>query len=114
MKRNGLTVVEFSLIVAIAALIVAISMPAFFQNQQKRRAARCAMTLDAIESASRRHAATSGAFPKRLADLTPTYFSKVPTCPAGGEYKLGTPEGDPPTCSIPSHNLHSPSPRNTP
>ncbi len=104
-RKNGLTAVEATIVVAILALLAAIAMPAYFQNQQKRRAARCAMQLDAMASACRRHAREVGGFPRDLSALVPDYLTAVPECPAGGVYTLGTPEGDPPTCSIPGHSL---------
>jgi Tfp pilus assembly protein PilE len=103
--KNGLTVVEVTILLAILALLAAISLPAFFQNQEKKRAAECAMNLDAIQTACKRQASEQGGYPKALADLVPTYFESIPTCPADGAYQLGTPEGDPPTCSVPGHHL---------
>jgi Tfp pilus assembly protein PilE len=103
--KSGITVVEVSIVVAILLLLAAIALPAFFQNQHKRRAAQCAMNLDAIAVACRRHAQDKGGFPGTLADLVPDYLGKVPACPSGGTYTLGTPIGDPPTCSVPGHSL---------
>lgn len=103
--KNGMTVVEVSILLAIVLLLAAISLPALFQNQQKKQAAACAMNLDAIALASKRHAAEQGGFPASLSALVPAYLNSVPACPAGGTYRLGTPTGDPPTCSIPGHRL---------
>lgn len=100
-----MTVVEVTIVVAILLLLAAIALPAFFQNQQKQRAAACAMNLDAIATACRNHASEKGGFPARLDELVPDYLPAVPACPSGGTYTLGTPEGDPPTCSIPGHHL---------
>ena len=103
--NRGMTVVEVSIVLAILLLLAAISLPAFFQNQQKKRAAECAMNLEAIATACQKHASEKGGFPKRLSDLAPAYLESIPACPSGGTYGLGTPEGDPPTCSIPDHRL---------
>jgi Tfp pilus assembly protein PilE len=103
--KQGMTVVEVSIMLAILLLLAAISLPAFFQNQQKKRAAACAMNLDAIATACKHYAVEKGGFPRTLAELVPTYLKSVPACPSGGAYTLGTPEGDPPTCSIPGHRL---------
>jgi type II secretory pathway pseudopilin PulG len=100
-----MTVVEVTLVTAILLLLAAIALPAFFQNQTRQRAARCGMQLDAISSACRRHASERGGFPRDLSALVPDFLSEVPVCPAGGAYTLGTPEGDPPTCSVPGHHL---------
>ena len=104
-RKNGMTVVEVSILLAILLLLAAISVPALFQNQKKAREAACAMNLDAIASACKRHAAEKGGFPAALEDLAPAFLDPVPICPAGGTYTLGTPEGDPPTCSFPGHHL---------
>ncbi len=104
-RKTGLTVVEVTIVVAILALLAAIALPAFFQNRQKRHAARCGMQLDGIAQACRRYAGEVGGFPRQLGDLVPAYLTEVPSCPSGGAYTLGTPEGDPPVCSIPDHHL---------
>jgi type II secretory pathway pseudopilin PulG len=104
-RTSGMTIVEATIVVAILLLLAAIALPAFFQNQHKRRAAECAMNLDAISVACRRHAAEQGGFPRDLAGLVPAYLQRVPACPAGGAYTLGTPEGDPPACSVPGHHF---------
>ena len=103
--KRGMTLVELSILLAILALLAAISLPAIFQNQENKRAAECAMNLDAIQTACRRQAVEKGEYPKTLADLVPAYFDSLPICPSGGAYLLGTPEGDPPTCSVPGHHL---------
>lgn len=104
-RKHGLTIVEFSIVLALILLIAAISLPALIQNRQKRNAAACAMNLDAIAAACQRHAAAQGGFPATLSDLVPTYLNAVPVCPDGGVYTVGTPEGDPPTCSVAGHRL---------
>jgi type II secretory pathway pseudopilin PulG len=104
-SRSGLTLVEATIVLAMILLLAAISLPAFFKNQDQKREAACVRNLDAIATACRRFAAERGGFPKSLAHLVPDYLPAAPACPAGGTYTLGTPEGDPPTCSIPGHRL---------
>ena len=103
--KSGMSVVEVSITLAILVLILVISVPALFQNQQKKRIAECAMNLDAIATACKKYAAEKDGFPKHLSDLVPAYLESVPACSSGGTYALGTPEGDPPTCSIVEHHL---------
>ena len=103
--KIGMSVVEVSITLAILVLILVISVPALFQNQQKKRIAECTMNLDAVATACKKYAAGKGDFPKHLSDLVPAYLESVPACPSGGTYTLGTPEGDPPTCSIVEHHL---------
>ena len=104
-RRSGITVVEATIVVAILLLLAAIALPAFFQNQTRKRAAECGMTLEAISAACRQHASERGAFPASLETLVPDYLPEMPACPSVGTYTLGTPEGDPPVCSIPGHTL---------
>ena len=103
--KRGLTVVEVTILLAIILLLTAISLPALRQNQQKKQAAECAMNLDAIATACKKYAAEKGGFPATLTELVPDYLPSVPACPAGGTYTLGTPEGDPPTCSVAGHRF---------
>jgi len=104
-RKTGMSVVEATIVLAILLLIAAISAPALRQNLQKKRAAECAMNLDAIDLACKKHAAENGGYPAALSDLVPDYFGSRPSCPSGGAYVLGTPDGDPPTCSVPGHHL---------
>lgn len=103
--NSGMTVVEATIVVAILLLLAAIALPAFFQNQTQQHTAECAMNLEAISQACKRHASEQGGFPENLAALVPEYLPQIPACPSGGEYTLGTPEGDPPVCSTPGHTL---------
>ena len=104
-RKAGMSVVEATIVLAILLLIAAISAPALRQNLQKKRAAACAMNLDAIDLACKKHAAEKGGYPAALADLVPDYLGSLPSCPSGGGYVLGTPDGVPPTCSVPGHRL---------
>ena len=106
MNRNsGMTVVEATIVLAILLLLAAIAVPAFIQNAQKKRAAQCAMHLDAVASACRRYAAEERAYPTNLSSLVPAYLRAVPQCPSGGSYSLGAADSSPPICSIPGHHL---------
>ncbi|MDR0992996.1 MAG: hypothetical protein LBN38_00285 [Verrucomicrobiota bacterium] len=104
-RTHGITFVETSILIAIAALLAAISFPALFRNRQKRQASRCGIQLEAIAMASQRFASEKGGMPSNVEELVPGYALKVLVCPAGGTYTIGTPEGDPPRCSIPGHSL---------
>lgn len=103
--KSGMSIVEVSIVLAILVLLAAISLPTFFQNQKKAREARCAIHLDTLSIACKKYASEQGGFPTGMELLVPEYLKEVPRCPSGGIYTPGTPEGDPPTCSIPSHHL---------
>ena len=104
-RKRGLTVVEVSIALAILLLLAAISMPALVRNREKRRAAECAMNLDAVATACQKYAAENGGFPKELSALVPACLDAVPKCPAGGTYTLGSAESDAPACSVPGHHF---------
>ena len=103
--RSGMTVVELSIVVAITLLMVAISMPALHDNLQRKRAAQCALNLDAIDIACKKFAQDHGGYPPALSSLVPEYLDAIPTCPSGGTYSMGTPDGIPPACTIPGHHF---------
>lgn len=100
-----MTVVEACLVVALVVLVGAIALPALSRNRQRRQAARCAQHLDALSTACKEYAAANGRWPTSQDVLVPALLDAPLACPAGGTYSLGTPEGDPPTCSIPGHSL---------
>lgn len=101
MNRNAsLTVVECSILLALALLIAAISVPALVRNRQKKQTAACAMNLERLSAACRRYAEEKGASPAEFGRLVPTYLETVPSCPAGGVYSPGTPDPGLPVCSL--------------
>ena len=102
--KTGMTVVEAVVATAILLLLAAIALPAYTQNRQKRRAAECAMNLDSIAVATRRHVQETGAFPSSPAALVPTYLRAFPACPAGGAYSLGSPSTPLPSCTVAGHH----------
>lgn len=103
--KRGMSIVECLIIVSIAILVVAISVPAIKQNSQRSKAGRCSNQLDWIRQCSIVYASENGQFPSSLDDLTPNCLPELPVCPSGGAYTLGTADGMPPTCSIPGHSL---------
>ncbi|MBR4189284.1 MAG: type II secretion system protein [Kiritimatiellae bacterium] len=104
-RRRGMTVVEACLLVAIVVLVGVIAVPALFRNKQRRQAAQCAERLEALSTACKEYAAANGKWPSSQGVLVPALLPAPLVCPAGGVYTLGTPEGDPPTCSVPGHAL---------
>jgi competence protein ComGC len=102
-QSSGITAVELLLSLFLAVVLCAIAIPAARATRTKSQTARCVANLAAIDHLSAVHAERHSAFPSSLGEL----FSggTVPSCPAGGTYTLGTPEGDPPRCSVPGHEL---------
>ena len=104
-KRHGMTVVEACLVLALVVLVCVIALPAVSRNKQRRQAAQCAEGLEALSTACKEYAAATGKWPASQNELVPSHLPSPLACPAGGTYTFGTPEGDPPTCSIPGHSL---------
>ena len=104
-RRRGMTVVEACLLVAIVVLVGVIAFPAVFRNRQRKQAAVCSGQLEALSTACKEYAAANGKWPDSQDVLVPEYLAAPLVCPAGGTYTFGSPEGDPPTCSIPGHAL---------
>lgn len=100
-----MTVVEACLVLSIVVLVGVIALPAVSRNRQRRQAARCAQHLETLSTACKEYAAANGKWPSSQDVLVPALLDAPLACPAGGTYSLGTPEGDPPTCSIPGHAL---------
>jgi len=100
---RGFTAVELILAAFLLAVLAAIAIPAARATRAKSQAARCAANLAMIDRLSAVYADRNAAFPASLSDLFAE--GSLPVCPAGGTYTLGTPEGDPPRCSLPGHEL---------
>lgn len=100
-----MTVVEACLVLALVVLVGVIALPAVSRNRQRRQAAQCAARLEALSTACKEYAAANGKWPASQDELVPHHLVAPLACPAGGTYTFGSPEGDPPTCSIPGHAL---------
>ena len=102
-SSSGLTAVELLLSLFLAVVLCAIAIPAARATRTKSQTARCVANLAAIDHLSAVYAERNAAFPASIEVLFAS--NAVPACPAGGTYSLGTPEGDPPRCSVPGHEL---------
>jgi type II secretory pathway pseudopilin PulG len=106
--RSGWSLLEVLLAAFVLLLLAAIALPAFTKTRDQRQTAECAADRDALATACRRYAIERGGWPARAADLVPDFLPAVPVCPADGDIALGTPLGDPPTCTIHAPPLPSP------
>jgi hypothetical protein len=92
----------------IIPLMMAIAIPNFIKARDTAQTNACINNLRQIDAAKQQWALENGkkndAIPTEN-DLTP-YFKnhQMPRCVAGGVYTIG-PVGEPPTCSVPGHQL---------
>ncbi len=88
-----------SLTAAPVGLMAAVAIPSFVNARQRAQGNACINNLRQISGAKDQYALDhNGKAPASLPDLSPTYITRLPVCPAGGTYRLGGLEEDP-ACS---------------
>ena len=93
LNRNGFTLVEIMIVVAIIALLAAIAIPSFMKSRTESRKSACINNLRLIEHAKQQWAtATTGSTATSLptdAQIDGYLKNGHPDCPAGGTYTYG-------------------------
>ncbi len=106
-RREGFTLVEIMIVVAIIGLLAAVAIPNFVKARKSSQTAACIMNLRAIDGAK----ATWALENKKGDNDTPSdadlfgpdkNIRDKPSCPANGTYNLGAVNVKP-TCSVAEH-----------
>jgi prepilin-type N-terminal cleavage/methylation domain-containing protein len=114
-QKNGFTIIEVMIVVAIIALLAAIAIPNFILARQESWRNQCRANLEAINSAKIAACdAASPATPALEGEAGVKLLNKVAKrCPADGTYSVGA-CGQLPTCNIVTHLLTKTEPPKNP
>ncbi len=106
MKKNGFTLVEIMVVVAIIGLLAAFAVPNFAKARQRTQRQVCIANLKQIEEAKFLWSIDGGTGTPVMGDLVPDYVKEAPTCPSGGTYTVGDMDTDPSCSKAASPDLH--------
>ena len=108
-NRQGFTLVEMLIVLAIFGILIALAFPNYLKSRAQARKQLCIENLSQIETAKEvwgaEHSKKNGEIPEE-GDLIGDgrYIKKLPVCPAGGVYDFEA-VGVIATCTIPGHSL---------
>jgi prepilin-type N-terminal cleavage/methylation domain-containing protein len=108
-RKQGFTLIEILVVVAVMGLVVGIAIPAFMKSRTQARKQVCIENISQIESAKQQWGLEmqkkEGDIPGDGDLIGPMLFMKrKPECPGGGSYDY-MPIGKTATCTEPEHVL---------
>ena len=84
------------IVVAIIGLLSVLATPAWFSARERTLTAHCINNLRQLSAAKDQYQLErNNQVPTSMADMTPEYIKRVPTCPAGGTYQFAFPNLNP-------------------
>ena len=94
-RKNGHTLVEIMIIVAIIGLLLIIAVPNFIRAHSTAAANACIENIRQLDAAVHTHMTNTGSWPTQFNDLIPYIINAVPSrCPDDGAvYSLQTGSG---------------------
>jgi prepilin-type N-terminal cleavage/methylation domain-containing protein len=107
LKKQGFTLVEIMIVVAIIGLLAAIAIPNFVKARQTAQRNACIQNLKEIDGAKEQWAIENkkGNGDPIVKDEVDKYIKNgAPSCPSSGTYTYGNIGADP-TCSVATHVL---------
>lgn len=106
-RKQGFTLVEIMIVIAIIGLLAAVAIPSFVKARQTTQRTACIKNLKQIDGAKQQWAIeTQKSAGAATVDAEVNLYIKggAPTCPGGGSYVYGNLQTDP-TCTITGHTL---------
>jgi len=104
MGKQGFTLVEIMIVVAIIGLLAAVAIPNFMRARTQAQTNACIANLKQMDGAKTLWALDGGSGTPNWTDLVTAYLKAIPSCPANGTYTLNDADSDP-TCDQSGHVL---------
>ena len=83
MKKNGFTLIELALVIAVLGILAGIAIPRFVNANMSARGSKILADINACESAVNTYYAKTGNFPAGTETIAASYLANWPKPPSG-------------------------------